>query len=65
MILYGKSETYSVTGRGHAGGNSPEERPPMFEITMLLGFVYAGFCCFFPERRTSSRIRWQDVFTKP
>lgn len=37
----------------------------MFEMMMLLGFVYAGFCCLFPERRNSNRFRWQDVFPKP
>ncbi len=36
----------------------------MFEMMMLLGFVYVGFSCLLPERRDSSRFRWQDVFMK-
>jgi|LGVF01.2.fsa_nt_gb hypothetical protein len=36
----------------------------MFEMMMLLGFVYAGFCCLLPDRRASPRFRWQDFFPK-
>ena len=64
MVLFDEGETYSVTGQGHAGDTSPGERLPMFEMMMLLGFVYAGFSCLLPERRDSSRFRWQDIFTK-
>jgi hypothetical protein len=36
----------------------------MFEMMMLLGFVYVGFCCLLPERRNSTRFRRQDVLPK-
>ncbi len=36
----------------------------MFEMMMLLGFVYAGCCCLLPDRYSSPRFRRPDVLPK-